>query len=74
MKVQYNDKIIEILKPQKIIDILKEECTSNIIACICNNEIKSLNHEINMDSTIKLLDISNVDGMRIYIRGLLYIM
>lgn len=74
MKVQYKDKEIEIEKPERVIDILKEECTSNTIACICNNEIKSLNHEIKMDSKIELLDISNADGMRIYIRGLLYIM
>lgn len=74
MKVQYKDKEIEIEKPERVIDVLKEECTSNTIACICNNEIKSLNHEIKMDSKIELLDISNADGMRIYIRGLLYIM
>ena len=74
MKAQYKDKEIEIEKPERVIDVLKEECTSNIIACICNNEIKSLNHEIKMDSKIELLDISNADGMRIYIRGLLYIM
>lgn len=74
MKVQYKNKEIEIEKPERVIDVLKEECTSNTIACICNNEIKSLNHEIKMDSKIELLDISNADGMRIYIRGLLYIM
>ena len=74
MKVQYKDKEIEIEKPEKVIDVLKKECTSNTIACICNNEIKSLNHEIKMDSKIELLDISNADGMRIYIRGLLYVM
>lgn len=74
MKVQYKDKEIEIEKPERVIDVLKEECTSNTIACICNNEIKSLNHEIKMNSKIELLDISNADGMRIYIRGLLYIM
>ena len=74
MKVQYKDKEIEIEKPERVIEVLKEECTSNTIACICNNEIKSLNHEIKMDSKIELLDISNADGMRIYIRGLLYIM
>ena len=74
MKVQYKDKEIEIEKPERVIDALKEECTSNTIACICNNEIKSLNHEIKMDSKIELLDISNADGMRIYIRGLLYVM
>lgn len=74
MKVQYKDKEIEIEKPERVIEVLKEECTSNTIACICNNEIKSLNHEIKKDSKIEFLDISNADGMRIYIRGLLYVM
>ena len=74
MKVQYKDKEIQIEKPEKVIEVLKEECTSNTIACICNNEIKSLNHEIKKDSKIEFLDISNADGMRIYIRGLLYVM
>lgn len=74
MKVQYKDKEFEIEKPEKVINVLKEECTSNTIACIFNNEIKSLNHKIEEDCKIELLDISNADGMRIYIRGLLYVM
>lgn len=74
MKIEYKDKIIEVEKGQKVIDVLKEECTDKIIACLCNNEIKSLNNEIEEDSKIELLDISSSDGMRIYIRGLLYIM
>ena len=74
MKVQYKDKEIQIEKPEKVIEVLKEECTSNTIACIFNNEIKSLNHKIEEDCKIELLDISNADGMRIYIRGLLYVM
>ncbi len=74
MKIEYKGKIFEVQKGQKIIDVLNKECTDEIIACICNNEIKSLNNEIEQDSKIELLDISSVDGMRIYIRGLLYIM
>ena len=74
MKVQYKYKEFEIKKPEKVIEVLKEECTSNTIACIFNNEIKSLNHKIEEDCKIELLDISNADGMRIYIRGLLYVM
>ena len=74
MKVQYKYKEFEIKKPEKVINVLKEECTSNTIACIFNNEIKSLNHKIEEDCKIELLDISNADGMRIYIRGLLYVM
>ena len=74
MKIEYNGESFEVEKGKKVIDVLKEECTYKIIACLCNNEIKSLNHEIKEDTKIQLLDISTVDGMRIYIRGLLYIM
>ena len=44
------------------------------IACVCNNEVKSLNYEIKENDNIRLLDTSSKDGHRIYIRGILYIM
>ena len=31
MKVQYKDKEIEIEKPERVIEVLKEECTRNTI-------------------------------------------
>jgi len=74
MRVIYKEKLIEIEKPIKVIDLLKDECTENIVACRCNNEIKSLEHKIEKDTKIELIDISNKDGMRVYIRGVLYIM
>ncbi len=74
MKIQYKDKEIEINESKKIIEILKEECNEKIISAIVNNEIKPLNYEINKDSKIELLDISSSDGMKTYIRGLLFIM
>lgn len=45
-----------------------------IIACKCNNEVKSLNYDIKENDVIELLDTSSKDGHRIYIRGILYIM
>lgn len=74
MRVIYKEKLIEIENPIKVIDLLKDECTENIVACRCNNEIKSLEHKIEKDTKIELIDISNKDGMRVYIRGVLYIM
>ena len=38
-----------------------------------NNEIKNLNYEINSDGKLELIDITDKDGMRIYKRGLIYI-
>ena len=45
-----------------------------IIACLCNNEVKSLEYDVKEKDNIQLLDTSSKDGHRIYIRGLLYIM
>ena len=74
MKITYKDKVVEIQEPKKVIDVFKEECNEHVIACICNNEIQSLNHILIKDSVIKFIDISDKDGLRIYIRGLSYVM
>ena len=74
MKITYKDKVVEIQEPKKVIDVFKEECNEHVIACICNNEIQSLNHILTKDSVIKFIDISDKDGLRIYIRGLSYVM
>lgn len=74
MKVTYKEKSFEIEKSTRVIDILKDDCTEEIIACICNNQIKPLDFLITEDTKIELIDISHEDGMRIYIRGLVYIM
>lgn len=77
MKLTYKEKEIEIQKNSLIKDVLKNEIKEAelpIIAAKINNHVVSLNYEINEDSQIELLDIRDNDGMRIYIRGLLYIM
>lgn len=77
MKVTYEGNVIEVKKGTKVIEALKEQIEKSeteIIACNCNNNIRSLNYEIKEDSKIKLIDYSDADGKRIYIRGLLYIM
>lgn len=74
MKITCNNKIVNIDKPMKVIDILKEECTNNIIACKCNNQIRALNYIIDKDTKIDLIDASDKDGIKIYIRAIMYIM
>ena len=74
MKITYKDKIVEIQEPKKVIDVFKEECNKNIIACICNNQIQSLNHILTEDTEVKFIDISDKDGHKIYIRGINYVM
>lgn len=78
MKIVYkSQKNLEIENRQKVIDIFKEEIKNsenNIIACKCNNEVKSLNYEIEPEDKVELIDTTTRDGRRVYIRGLLYIM
>lgn len=74
MKIYYNGKETEIpLEKVKVIDLIKEN-KNNIIACKCNNEIKSLNYEVKEGDVIEFIDFTHKDGKRTYIRGLMYIM
>lgn len=77
MKITCNDKLYEIENNMRIYDILKEEIDKSqdtVIACICNNKVRSLNYIVKEDCNIKLIDYTNIDGKRIYVRGALYIM
>lgn len=73
MKVECQSKVYTIEEPTRVVDILEEQILKNSIACKCNNEIRPLDYKIEEDCKIELLDISDSDGMRIYMRGLLYI-
>lgn len=74
MKITYKNKVLEIEKPMKVIDILKDECTESTIACKCNNQIRALDYIIEEDTNIDFIDASDKDGIRIYIRSIMYIM
>ena len=77
MKIQLNNQEIEITNENKTIAELfktKIESDDTIIACNCNNEIKSLNYVPKENDKIHFINTLARDGKRIYIRGLLYIM
>ena len=78
MKIFYHENEVGVpMKEAKVIDLFKENIKfskNNIIACRCNNEVKSLNYEIKEGDRVDLIDITDKDGMRIYVRGILYIM
>lgn len=76
MQVEYKDIIIDVKQGTPVSTLLSEEIKKSknkIIACRLNNEVKSLNHRIKTSGKIELLDLNSKDGMRIYIRGLVYI-
>lgn len=76
MQILYNGKMLDIKKDTRVYDLFKEEIdksNNEIIACKFNNEVKGLNFRLPSDGTIELIDITDKDGMRIYQRGLIYI-
>ena len=77
MKITYENKVYEVEKGTKVIDLLKDEIESakvEVIACMCNNEVRSLNLELEEDSKLELIEKKKKNGMMIYIRGVMYIM
>lgn len=72
--INYKNEIIK-TENIKVKELLKKDIEkNNIIACRFNNEVKSLDYMLEKNGTIELIDPSNKDGMRIYIRGLIYIL
>lgn len=77
MIVKYNNEEYEIECGKKVSDVLEKLDNNeyNVIACKVNNEIKLLDKVVTEnDKEIELIDMRDKDGMRIYIRGLLFIM
>lgn len=76
MKIKYQEKIMEIDKPITIKELLKEEIEKNkyrVVAAKFNNEYKNLQFQIKEDGVIELIDLSQKEGMKVYIRTLTFI-
>ena len=55
----------------------KEKIENNkykVVACRYNNEYRNLETEIEEGSKIELIDVSSKEGMKVYVRTLVYIM
>lgn len=77
MKVIYKNKKLEVETNTTVSKLLKEEIENSkyqVTGCIYNNEYRNLETEIQEDAKIELLDISTKEGMKIYIRTIVYIM
>lgn len=76
MQVKYKNIIIDVKKGTKVNELLKkyiDEDDLRPIACRFNNEVKRLDMPIETDGEIELIDITNKDGIRVYRRGLIFI-
>lgn len=74
MQIYYDKKVLEIEEGTRIIDIVKNDLEKGkTIAARFNNEIKSLNYQLKENGNLYLIDISDKDGMRVYRKGLLFV-
>lgn len=76
MQIEYNNIIIDVKNGTTVNQLLSKEIQKakcKIIACKFNNEIKSLNYKIKTDGKVELINLKDKDGMRVYRRGLVYI-
>lgn len=73
MQIKYNNNIIEIEEGTRIKELIDESVNKNAIAARFNNEIKSLDYKLKESGTLEFIDMSDKDGMRIYRKGLLYV-
>ena len=77
MKIQYEEKIIDVKEPMSIRKILKDEIKEKkdqVIAAIFNNTYVNLEYEICEDGKIELIYIDSKEGMKVYTRTLTYIL
>ena len=73
MRINIEDEIIEVNSGTQIKELLDSEKHANAIAARFNNEIKSLNYKIKESGSLSFIDMSDRDGIRVYRKGLLYI-
>ena len=73
MKLLCREKEFEINEGESIKETLGNEIGENIITCNFNNEIKSLDHKPKTSGKVELLDYTDTEGKRVYVRGLMYI-
>ena len=77
MKIEYNNKEIEVPVGTSIYDIIKDDIENSkypIIAATFNNEYKRLDSKLNEDGELYAVDIATKGGMKIYSRTLIFIM
>ena len=77
MKIIYEGKGLYLKENTKVKDLLAKEIKESkytVVGCIYNNEYQNLEYEIEDDGTVELIDVHSREGMKIYVRTLVYIM
>lgn len=77
MKITYGDKTIQREEAIKVSELLKEEIEKSeykVVACRVNNQVRDLDYILTKDCVISLIDITTRPGIRIYSRGVMFVM
>lgn len=77
MKIQYQDKMMEVENKTTIQELLKEEIKKSeypVIGAVFNNEYVNLEYQIEKNGEIKLIDIASKEGTKMYRRTIIYIL
>ena len=73
MQIKLYNEILDVKEGTQIKELLDESKYKGIIGARFNNEIKSLNYKLKESGTLEFIDMTDKDGMRIYRKGLIYI-
>ena len=76
MKIQYQDKILDVKEPITISELFQKEIQTSentVIAAKFNNEYKNLEYMLRKDGKIELIDVTSKEGIKVYIRTLTFI-
>lgn len=77
MNIIYQGRTKKIEKGLTVKETLKKEINENkyeVIGCLYNNDYRNLETEVEEGARIELIDISSKEGMKIYVRTIVYIM
>ena len=73
MQIKLYNEILDVKEGTQIKELLDESKYKGIIGARFNNEIKSLNYKLKESGTLEFIDIADKDGIRIYRKGLIFI-
>lgn len=77
MNIIYQGRTKKIENGLTVKEALKKEINENkyeVIGCLYNNDYRNLETEVEEGARIELIDISSKEGMKIYVRTIVYIM
>ena len=77
MNINFQGKNKKVEYGETVSKALEEEIENNkyqVIECTYNNEYRNLDTEITEDAKIELIDTSSKEGMKVYVRTLVFIM